>query len=438
MLYVTQFGTIIKDESRDEYRKMATIDIYSKYHKKSFTRLLFYSTGKHFVIPRFLAPDSPRVSRLANTPDLAFTQAGHLAPHQINICDLLKEYFSPENVKAGRAGAILKLDMGAGKSFIAMEMIGHLRKKTLIVCHVSNMIEQWRKNIMEWFPKCTVGAISGKKKSDGDIVIGLIQTLSKPEINEAAAHLFFKQFGTIIFDEAHLYCSESYSQIFKNCQVQNMLGLSGTPYNEDGSHQIIECNIGPIFDADEMHTSQKFAAEVEVIEYQTPRKYRELMMREKEVDYQSTLGNILSNPERLTILVEKIEELAKERNIFVFADRRDYLARIQKELETKGVEMHLVMGGATEEDIETAVKHARIIGTTYQFMSTGRSISKMNGIVFATPRKTRVEQTLGRIFRSGSSMEVRKIIDFNDIGTILVSQFRVRNQIYIDRGYSLK
>ena len=448
---ITQFGATIKISATDsklieKYKIDSTLEIQNKYLKTSFQRPLWTQNGDYLFFPRFLGIqllDDTNL-RIAATPKIDFKQVGKLQEHQTKIVDvIMRDFFSKEMAKMGAAGVILKLDMGAGKSFIAMNLINLIKRKTLIVCHVSNMISQWRENLENWFENIQVGELSGKKKTDGDIVIGLIQTLSKENIKlqeNVPAYKYFSQFGFIIFDEAHLYCSESYSQIFKNCNMPYMLGLSGTPYHEDNSHKIIEWSIGPIFDADskiEVKPPQ-FTAEVELVNYFADPEYRKIIKREKEVNYQATLDRILSNPERMQILAEKIVNLASERNVFVFADRRKYLEDIQKlVLQNSSHKMDLIMGGSTDSELAAAVENANIIGTTYQFMSTGRSISKMNGLVFATPRKVKIEQTLGRIFRNGSSMETRKIVDLVDSGTILISQFRVREKIYIERNYTI-
>ncbi len=448
---ITQFGAIVKRANTDkklieEYKNMSVLETYNKFHKCHFKRPLYTFNSDYLFFPRFLAVNAIEkcVSRLAVLPEVDFKQVGTLQKHQTEIAEIImRDYFNPDMLKKGAGGVILKLDMGAGKSFIAMGLINLIRRKTLIICHVSNMISQWRENLEKWFEGVQVGEMSGRVKKDGQIVIGLIQTLSKERIGKQIPNYeYFSQFGCIIFDEAHLYCSESYSRIFNTCQVQYMIGLSGTPYHEDGSHKIIEWNIGPIFDADalELASTQKFNAEVELLHFSASQEFCQIIKADDgSVIYQPTLDLILSNPARIDLLVAKIIKLANERNVFVFSDRRQYLEILQKRILAESEHnMALIMGGSTDADLEKAVEESRIIGTTYQFMSTGRSISKMNGLVFATPRKMKVEQTLGRIFRSGSGSETRKIIDLIDNRTILMSQAKARKAIYYGRGYTIK
>lgn len=447
MIIITQFGALIKKNHENaalvkKYEDMATMHVISKFHKCTFAKALYTTFRDNLFFPRFLLEkETARKVKLPQSDPINVVQKGNLRPFQTEIVDeIMTSYFSPESADRGSAGVILKLDMGAGKSFIAMELIGRIRQKTLIICHISNMIPQWKKNLEEWFTDIQIGELNGRTKTDGQIVIGLIQTLSKKSIKvgkvEWLAHDYFSQFGLIIFDEAHLYCSETYSKIFSNCQVRYMLGLSGTPYNKDDSHHVILGNIGPVFDADHLVPQvSKFEAEVRVVQFRASREYTDPIIVKDRVEYQRTVDRILSNPERLTSVVSHIKEVARERNVFVFSDRRDYLEKIKAALSADNTEMSIVAGGSNEAALEHAVLNANIIGTTYQYMSTGRSIVKMNGLVFATPRKVKIEQTLGRIFRSGSSMEKRIIVDFVDIGTILVGQYRARKCIYDERKY---
>ncbi len=447
MITITQFGALIKKTPENaglvkKYEDAATLHQLSNFHKCTFAKALYTTFRDNLFFPRFLVEmDAPRRVKLPNAVEIDLNQVGALRPFQTEIVDeIMSSYFAPESAARGAAGVILKLDMGAGKSFIAMELIGRIRQKTLIVCHISNMVPQWKQNLEGWFQGVQVGELNGRVKKDGQIVVGLIQTLSKKTIKvgkvEQPAHEYFAQFGLIVFDEAHLYCSETYSKIFSNCQVRYMLGLSGTPYNKDDSHQVILGNIGPVFDAEHLVPQvSKFEAEVRVVQFRATRDYTEPVLKKDRVDYQRTIDRILANPERLAAVVFHIKEVAQTRNVFVFSDRRDYLEKIQDALSADGNAMSIVAGGSNEAALEEAVLSARIIGTTYQYMSTGRSISKMNGLVFATPRKVKIEQTLGRIFRSGSSMEKRIIVDLVDMGTILVSQYRARKSIYEERGY---
>ena len=98
-----------------------------------------------------------------------------------------------------------------------------------------------------------------------------------------------------------------------------------------------------------------------------------------------------------------------------------------------------LVGGSSSEDMIKAEKKASIILTTYQFMGTGKSIPKMNAIVYATPRKSKSRQFTNRIFRLGSNYEIeRQIYDIVDWRTIVKNQWYRRKKYYDEKKYNIE
>jgi superfamily II DNA or RNA helicase len=140
-------------------------------------------------------------------------------------------------------------------------------------------------------------------------------------------------------------------------------------------------------------------------------------------------------------------------NIFVFADRREYLLEINKHLnqlhlssqiltdekEAKKLQSIRLVGGSSEEEMTIAKESKSIILTTYQYMSTGCSIPKMTCIILATPRRSKSGQTINRIFRLGSDYSiVRQIVDIIDWKTTLKSQWHTRKKYYDSQNFTFE
>ena len=80
----------------------------------------------------------------------------------------------------------------------------------------------------------------------------------------------------------------------------------------------------------------------------------------------------------------------------------------------------------------------RIILTTYQYMGTGKSIPKMDAIIYATPRKSKSRQFTNRIFRLGSNYDIeRQIYDIVDWRTIVKNQWYKRKKYYNEKEYAI-
>jgi len=364
---------------------------------------------------------------------------------------IMNNIFNDNIANKGQSGCILKLKAGQGKSFIGMALIGELKRKTLIMVHNTNMLFQWNKFIVNNFNGIKIGLIYSNEKTSGDIIIGVINSLVNEDFN------FFKDIGFCIVDECHYFCSKQWSEIFKKCQARYMLGLSATPDRSDGFGIVAQWNIGPILDAEKINgyindVETKFIAKVDAIKYYAPAEYCKYYVNDsnKMINNSKMIEQITLDPYRTQIVVDKIKELYnKGLNIFVFADRRNYLDNIKNMLTDfkedsifmleKDDDVSKLVGGSSNDDIEKATQNARIILTTYQYMGTGKSIQKMNGMVLATPRKTGCEQFISRIFRLGSDNRIERIIvDIIDFKSSLKTQWYHRKRYYDSMEYKIE
>jgi superfamily II DNA or RNA helicase len=102
---------------------------------------------------------------------------------------------------------------------------------------------------------------------------------------------------------------------------------------------------------------------------------------------------------------------------------------INEYIESKST-LSILTGGARGDQISSSSNKATMIFTTYGYMGTGKSIPKMDTVLFLTPRRTGIEQVIGRIFRPGPNKNVRWIIDIVDWRINLKSQWYGRLNVY--------
>ena len=437
------------------------------------TKNYYYSPGKKKIfLPRFgiflLNQKFPNLTILSdircNNIINSIQWNGLFKSNQKLIFDvILKKYYKKSIRNTGKSGLILNLEAGQGKTFVAMGLISHLKCRTLIIVHNSTILFQWVELLKKYFPNQTIGVYYGKKKIYGDIIVGIINSLSMDKIkfkdkDFATPSEFYKTVDFCIFDECHEYCSKSRSKIFRVCQSPHMLGLSATPEErEDNLHKIIKWNIGPILHAKDLNgyteDDIKFTGEVQMVKYLGHPDFTRQIINEKleMTSVPLMIGQITSDPYRIQIIVDNIHQIIKKnRNVFVFADRRSYLKKIQTILEQSKLSVHwmtsqkelaayTLLGGCNPEDVTRAEQSANIILTTYQFMGTGKSIPKMNAIILATPRKSKSRQYINRIFRLGSDISIKRyIIDIVDWKTTLKTQWYRRKKYYKEKGYPIK
>lgn len=407
-----------------------------------------------------------------NKPVNDFKWTGTLKPNQIIIADYLKNnIYTESRKKCGSAGCILNLEAGQGKSFLAAYFMSIFNKKTLIVLHSTSLIDQWKSVIESCYSNMSIGEYHGKKKTDGDIVLIVINSLLSDEftitkgkrktktITKMKPLEYFNQFGFIIYDECHEYANKNSGKAFNIAQAPYMLGLSATPdENVNKFDKLVWWGLGPVVDASKLNgykqTSNDFSGIVHRKMYYGKPKYTRLIKNPitDMVSVSETLGMICEDDDRNNLVIDCIIEcLEKQLYTFVFADRRNYLdilrVKLQERITIKkeDIEMLLnpadyvrIVGGTKNDALASAESSAKVIFTTYQYMGTGKSIVKMNGLVLATPRKSKMKQYIKRIFRLGSDMSItRHIYDIVDMKTTLKNQWNVRKKYYNSQNFEI-
>jgi hypothetical protein len=384
-------------------------------------------------------------------PSIPYKWTGQFSNNQPLIAEhIMKNYFNKEMVDAGRAGLILNLEAGHGKTFLASGLIEKIQRKTLIVVHNKTIMYQWIKVLKAAYPKNTIASFFGEKKEYGDIVVGIINTLVMQEPK------FFHKFGYVILDEIHTYVSKMRKKIYSLASSTYMLGLSATPEERtDGLDVINTWWCGPILKAVELPGYNvddiPFKGIVNMIKYVGPQKYTKTITNPTLdiVSFSQMVSQMCEDPYRIHVIIKLIYELRqKDMQVLVFADRRSYLDEIRKELERFKIQTDILddmeldakrlVGGAKATEIEYAAKFSNVILSTFAFMGTGVSIPKLNAIVLCSPRKRGSKQFIGRIFRLGSDYSiVRQIFDVVDFGSVLKSSWYIRKAYYKSMEYPI-
>ena len=450
-------------------------------HAKIISCVKIDRRKKRIIIPRFgmdIFTDKkifsyvPKIKNcLPEGKSIHVKWKGTLLPNQRYIIDYLTStVYDLKRVNNGQAGCILQLDAGQGKSYIASWLISHIKGKTAIIVHSTSILHQWYTVLTSTLADVSIGYYYGKKKQDGDIVIILINSAksavfrNKAGIGKSAVYTeytpieFFSRFRFCIYDEAHLYSNKTGLAVLKVAQTPYMLGLSATPDEHvDKFDKAVWWNIGSIVRAIDIpgytHNITEFTGIVHKIEYKGGPAYTKLLINPTTgmTSVTETISMICSDPQRTKCVLDCIQKcLQKKMNTFVFADRKEYLNLLMDKLRqinivddsridilTTADDYIRIVGGAKNEELLKAEK-AKVIFTTYQYMGTGKSIKKMNALVLATPRKSKMKQYIKRIFRLGSDTSITRIIyDIVDCRTILRSQWYTRCRYYKSQNFQI-
>lgn len=265
-----------------------------------------------------------------------------LYANQQSVLDYLcANRFAPESITAGRASANLKMPAGSGKTRLGLGLAKAMGFKTLVVVPTEYLMLQWKEEYEDMFGEGYVaGLYSGKYKTDGHVVIGIINSLLR------APREYFDSFGLVIFDESHDYCSETFSEIFWRAQRACNLSLTATPdERKDGFDKALKMHFGPIIDVKTLPNykddSVAFTGSVEVVKYVGPNEYTKIILNEKMglISVPHMVAQFIRDPYRNKLIINKAIELYKQnRHIYIFTDQRAHAFTLREMLKAVDIE----------------------------------------------------------------------------------------------------
>ncbi len=133
---------------------------------------------------------------------------------------------------------IVVLPTGAGKTHVALEIIGRLSVPTLVVVPTLALLDQWKDKLSAFGDY--VGEFSGRRK---DIKPITVTTYDSAYVN---AETLGGKFLLLVFDEVHHLPAECYRQIAEMSIAPYRLGLTAIPEREDGLHELLPDLVGGI------------------------------------------------------------------------------------------------------------------------------------------------------------------------------------------------
>ena len=353
----------------------------------------------------FGAPDLNTLESVVFDKNIVFN--GTLREAQVTPHDAVIQYFANNINPSG----LLSLPTALGKTVIALSLISHLKQKTCILIHKSQLLSQWKNEIEQFLPNAKIGIIQQTKKefsADCDIYLVMIQTLLNVDVIEN------NLFGLTIVDECHHISSETFSKVLYKVNAKYLLGLSATPERKDGLTNVIHWHLGPIIHSVKPNRVGQNTTEVGVYRYSDP-DY--ILNPKKYADMVTYITEYKTRNEYILTILERVitQDTDNLRRILILTERKQHAMLLYKKLELLLLEnktIGLMLGGMKKEILENQMtKH--IIISTYNLLSEGISIAGLNTICFASPKRD-VVQALGRIYRKIHDNVQPMVIDISD------------------------
>lgn len=398
---------------------------------------LYQESSTRIYIPKYYGLKllgKPDINKLPRGTDIDIEFNGSLREHQIEpVNNFLKKALDPCNM-----GGLINLYCGGGKTSIAIYLICHLKKKTLIVCHKDFLIQQWIERIQQFAPKANVGLLKAKiiDVENKDIVIASLQSLSMKTYDDD----LLSDMGFVVVDECHHIGAEVFSQALKKVNFQYSLGLSATINRKDGLTKVFKWYLGDI-----VYKAAKRSDELEVhlCEFYDPNPKYSLEYK----GYKDTLliprmiNNICDYHPRTIYLIEKLQSILDkepDRKVIILSDRRNHLEYLHKHLTDVHIPSAFYVGGMKQEDLKKS-EEKQVILATYHIAAEGFDCPGLDTLILASP-KSDVIQCVGRIQRTPQHMRKHKplVIDIIDNFSIFTAQARKRHKYYQSCKYDIK
>ena len=318
-------------------------------------------------------------------------------------------------VKSERA--LLLAPTSSGKSLVIYSLIRwHQRfienDKILILVPTTNLVRQmyndfgdYSSKLKDWNVEEQCHQIySGKEKdTDRQIYISTWQSLFR------LGAPYFKKFGMVIGDEAHLCNAQSLKGILeKMVTCRYRYGTTGTITDSKTNKLVLEGLFGKTYRAitskelmDDKHISD-LKIECLVLGYEDAEK--KLL---KKATYQEEIDFIVSSPKRNEFICELA--LARKGNVLVLFNYVEkhgkILEKILKSKLTTDRNIFFIAGETSVEDREnirqiTEVENSIIVASS-GVLSTGVNIKNLQSLIFAHPYKGKIRnlQSIGRVLR---------------------------------------
>lgn len=424
MLTSKGYKISLDDKDVNDYKRRLTVCINNnEYSKKEYFQV--YRVSKDFLyIPKYYALDilsdldkKNLIRNEQNGKDINITFNGSLRDYQLNIFNKTISHLN--NFDSG----LLSLYTGAGKTILALYILSVIKKKTLIIVHTENLLDQWKEKIIQ-FLGITPGIIQGKiMENDKDICIGMIQSISQKKYDSN----FFKEFGFTIYDEVHHTPGRCFSKIFYVVCTKKNLGLSATLTRSDGLTKVIHWFLGKTI-ISLKHSSVIPKITIIDSEYFSDEKY----MSNNKINIPLMINELCENFERNFKIINIIKEKYKEnRKILILSDRRSHLLNLYNLLKDD-YSVGLYIGGMKNNKLKES-NEKKIILATYIIASEGYDNPELDTLILSTP-KSKIEQAVGRILRQKNINEA-EVIDIQDNFSIFNNFNNSRLKFYKSKKY---
>jgi superfamily II DNA or RNA helicase len=383
------------------------------------------------LIPRTLAPIGTQ-DRRSEGVEVEFSST--FKPRDKEQVRIVRE---AKALLANDESFILEAPTGIGKTWMTMDLIASVGRRTLVVVTKEDIKTQWvaAAKALLGLTNEDIGFIQGDRcdVEGKKIVIAMVQSISK--INRYPRSKF-AGFGYVIIDECHRMGADKFSQAMWQIPAKIRMGLSATPYRKDGKDIVFWAHIGPIKVRSE---ALPMIPKVFVLRSSWQLPWVTWGGQHQPLPHQpGRLGKVNKSLAQDPVRNQCIAAWAAKchsrgRNTIIFSALRDgHLSTLEDRIIQLGVpqkDIGWYVGGLTEQERHVNGRKS-IVLATYSMASEATDLPWMDTCILATPRSD-VVQIVGRVLRQYPDKKQPVVIDIVDMdSTILLNFGRKRKKWY--------
>ncbi len=322
--------------------------------------------------------------------------------------------------KSGVNRQLITLPTGSGKTIIMSAIAKEFNKKTLILAHRQELIQQTIDKLRLFWQEVDVGMCMGNRQEfHNQIIVGSVQSCYRlQKLNK----LKEQDFNILMIDEAHHSVSGSYQSIINelgfNANNANklLIGVTATPDR---------IGLGDIFD--KIVFSRSISTMIKA-GYLSPVIGRKILtnlslssVKISNGDFQiDDLSELVNTPERNNFIVEKFKEYSKNRKTIAFCCDVQHCKDLSDAFKAQGISSCSVWGNMPTEERKRALNDLKTgkiqVVTSCGILVEGYDEPSINCVIMARPTRSPslYTQCVGRGLRLFPAKENCLVLDFSD------------------------
>ena len=348
-------------------------------------------------------------------PEIDLTFRGSLRAYQQQAC----------NGAIDSSMSVVEAGTGSGKTILACAIIAARKQPTLIIVHTKELLHQWHERI-EQFLGVEAGLIGDSQFDVRPVTVGIVNTV-RNRLDELV-----DRFGHVVVDECHRVPASMFTETVTAFTARCLLGLSATPFRNDGLDSLIGWFVGEHRIQVDMAVLHQVGAVLrpKIVERETDFQYR------YDDDYPQMLKALTEDQARNEIIVEDIRQQAKQgQTSLVVSDRVAHLERLAELAGVTGT--RILTGRVSKNERQEIVTDLRagkvpVILATLQLIGEGFDCPGLDSLLITTPVRFsgRLKQVVGRVLRPAAG-KTPVVIDYHDSRVGLLSyQAKCRRRVY--------